>query len=431
MSQKNKVGRLTDIPTDDKCKKIKHYIGMLIIGALNNLPYWVALSSAQSIVIHFDSSGLLGAITWGCVLLGMGATSTNTFLSQKNVSYNIRSVANGCFMAFGLIGTALAPNIYVAIASIMLVGLSSDFGEGVMLGYFASTGDDSLMNSWGIGTGISGVLGSGYAFICQLFNIPYKTSFLSLAPAGIAYPLCFIFLLDAGKNTQTAIPGHEDLNTPLNNQDDDNINNEGNNIEELETIEGPMEEDMIDEDEEVSQSAAPIHCCSCALWKNTIWFFLNNGATFFAQYVAISGFADCSMTQQQKIDKPWIYGMLNLIYQVGNLAGRATLQWFRTPYILALTLIQLGLAVFWFFNVIFRYLPLWGQIFINFLIGVNGGLSYVNIFNQTMNYPGVSPKIRELMTNLTSISIAGFIVVSSAFTLLMQNTFFKTQCTGM
>ena len=77
------------------------------------------------------------------------------------------------------------------------VGLSSDFGDGVMLGYFASTSNDSLMDAWGVGTGISGILGAGYSFLCQFFSIPFKLSFLILAPAGIIYPLTFILMLDA------------------------------------------------------------------------------------------------------------------------------------------------------------------------------------------------------------------------------------------
>lgn len=427
--EKGELENLPD-PVAEKKKLIKHYIGMLIIGALNNLPYWVALSSAQSIVFHFNSEGMLGAITWACVLLGMAATSINTLLSAKNVSYNIRSIVNGLFMGLGLIGTAFAPNIYVAIICIIFVGLSSDFGEGVMLGYFASIGDDSLMGAWGVGTGMSGLLGSGYAFLSQLFNVSYFISFIALSPSGIMYPLAFILLLDA-KNPHRLDKKakHDDKDPEGDPLEISDIVDEASHIQELEVIES------IDSMKNVETNGNPspeeeenVKCCSLKLWKYTFYFFINNGLTFFFQYFSITCLSDCSMSKQEKIDKPYIYSLLSLIYQVGNLVGRSTLKWMKVKRIWVLTIIQGVMAAFMFVNVYFRFLTLWMKIIVMIIVGINSGFSYVNVFNQTMNYPQATPKEREIMTNLTTISIAGFIVVSSAFTLLVQNTFLKKQC---
>ncbi|OHT00672.1 CLN3 protein [Tritrichomonas foetus] len=410
---------LKAVSTDNKV--VKHYIGMLIIGALNNLPYWVAISSAQSIVMHFNSEGMLGAITWACVLLGMAATSINTFLSAKNVSYNIRSIANGCFMGFGLIGTAFAPNIYVAMIGIAFVGLSSDFGEGVMLGYFASIADDSLMGAWGVGTGISGCLGAGYAFIVQFFSISYFTSFLALSPSGILYPLAFIFLLDAKSPKKEPKSNKAKTQKSKTKEIDPEMCDEiVHDINELDVI----PEELSDEEEDEEK----VKCCTVKLWKYTAYFFINNAITFFSQYASISGLTDCAMTAQEKIEKPYIYGLLSLIYQAGNMAGRSTLKFFKIKRIWILTTLQFIFFLVMFVNVQFKFLPIWGKIVAMILVGVNSGLSYVNLFNQVMNYPQANMKEREIMTNLTTISIAGFIVVSSAFTLLIQNTFFKSQC---
>ena len=447
----------TQRPPAHDCRFIQAYIGMLIIGALNNFPYWVAISSAQAIVTNFNSEGLLGLITWGCVLFGVFATTTNTFLSSKNVSYTIRAIINGCFMTFGLIGTALSPNIYLAIICIAFVGLSSDFGEGVMLGYFASTANDSLMNAWGIGTGISGCLGSGYSFLCQMFSVPYVTSFLALSPAGIFYPLAFIFLLKPQTNTHNAEEEHELGEIQESSETTHDIEHPNENTNEFhdptadESIVDPSKENVeiakdgnpvIAEPEQSDHHKPEIHlhdnenakveedikCCSLRIWKKAIYFFLINGGTFFAQYASISCFADCSMTQQEKIDKPYWYSLLNLCYQIGNAAGRSTLQCFKIRQIWLLMIIQFCLFALWWVNVVYRIIPEWLQVIIMLVVGVNSGFSYVNIFNQTMNYPAASQKEREIITNYTSISIAGFIVVSSAFTLLMQNTVLEYEC---
>ena len=388
---------------------IKNYIGMLIIASLNNLPYWVAVANAQSIVQHFDKNGWLGAVTWCAVFFGMAGTTTNTFLTSRNVSYNIRSIANGCFMSGGLLATAFAPNIYVALLGIAFVGLSSDFGEGVMLGYFASKDNgNSMMGAWGVGTGISGILGSGYSFACQFFSVPYKLSFLVLVPAGIVYPTVFILMLDA------RLP---------NRQTDKHVRmNESNSQEPISAL-------SMNEEEEEDEGHSKKQCfCSCHIWKMTWYYFLNNSIAFFCQYVSISGFVDCAMTTEQKEKTPYVYGLLTLIYEIGNFFGRASLKWIKIPWLWILSLIQIALWLFGMFDVIFTFQPLWVKILTMIAVGVNSGFSYVNVFNQTMNHKGATRKEREIITNLTSISIAGNILLSSAFTLLMQNTFFKDQC---
>lgn len=384
---------------------------MVIIGALNNFPYWVAISNAQAIVTHFDKTGWLGAITWCCVLLGMLGTTGNTFLTSRNVSYNVRSIVNGIFMAGGLIGTAFAPNIYIALICIAFVGLSSDFGEGVMLGYFASTSNDSLMDAWGVGTGISGILGAGYSFLCQFFSMPFKLSFLVLAPSGVIYPLAFIFMLDAQSP-------HQSTNKAIKIGDEEDAN--GIEVEVIAETDG--DQDLPTED------SVNIGMCSCRTWRKTFYYFINNGLVFFLQYVSISGFVDCAMTAEQRLKTPYVYGLLTLVYQAGNLVGRASLRWIKIKRLWLLTLLQALMWVVGLFDVPFRFSPLWFKIVLNTVIGLNGGFSYVNVFNQVMNYPDAEIKEREIMANLTSIGIAGDIMLASAFTLLMQNTFFKNQC---
>jgi len=383
---------MEEIPKSDDSIVVKgskkEYVGMLVIGILNNLPFWVAFSCSQAIVTHFNSLGFLGILNWGTVILGVFATSFNALLSANNVSHISRAIANGCFMGFGLFGAAFAPNIYVAIGFIALVGLSSDFGEGVMLGYFAATNNNSLLDAWGVGTGLSGFFGAGFAFLCQFYSIPYRTSMLVLCPSGLIYPLAFHYLIKP-------IPPKSEVD---------------------------IESDGMEEEEE------EIPSCSCRLWKHAMWYFINNGLVFFAQYNALSCFADCSMTKLERIQRPYWYSFLNMSYQIGGLLARATLRFFKVKNVLVLTILQLSFSSLWFVNVFNRMLSDTLQSIIMGLIGFVGGVAYINIFDQTMNYPLLSKKEREIITNYTSISIAGGILVSSMFTILMQNKVIRSQC---
>jgi MFS family permease len=394
-------------PVTISSNPVRLYIGMVIIATLNNLPYWVAISNAQAIVHHFDKQGFLGAVTWACVFFGMFGTSMNTLLSAKSVSYNIRAIVNGIFMSAGLVGTAFSRSIYMAIPCIAFVGLSSDFGEGVMLGYFASMSNNSLMRAWGVGTGISGILGAGYAFLCQFFEVSYFISFLVLSPSGLIYALVFIFMLDT--------------ESPANLKHDDipDEHEEGADISELDVIAEPMIN---------THDSENVRCCSVAIWKKTWYYFVMNSLCFFFQYSEISGITDCSMSQEQREKNPYIYGLLTLCFQIGSFFGRASLRWIRIRLLWVLALVLGFLFVFGLFDVAFRFMPIWLKIGVNAVLGVTAGLAYVNVFNQVMNDPNATVKEREIMSNLTSIGIAGNIMLASMFTLLMQNTFFKRQC---
>ncbi|OHT16853.1 hypothetical protein TRFO_41530 [Tritrichomonas foetus] len=455
----------------------KSYFGIILIGILNNFPFWVAISSAQNIVTHFSSNGMLGAITWASVLLGMLATSANTYLSSRNVSYKFRAIVNGCFMCVGLVGTAMAPNIYIAIICIIFVGLSSDFGESVMLRYFASCTDNTLLGAWGIGTGISGLLGSTYSFLGLLFKVPYLMSFLALSPAGIAYPIAFSCLL-VQKNQENSENSHgnqnplplkeiktqnekiqnfpenesfnenENMNDNLKINGRESIDNEKdelvihphtdlnitNAINEEQFKKSNSENNLESEDKSEDESDLDfqnenIGCCSLKIWGKAIYFFLINGITFFSQYSTISGLSDCSMTKSEKESQPYIYALSSLLYQCGNLIGRSSLKFFKVKSIWMLAIIQVSLFTLWLLNVIFKFMPIWGRLASLVILGINGGLSYVNLFEQVTNYKNAKRKEREILTNITSISIPCFIVLASIFTLVCQNIILKEQCT--
>lgn len=371
------------------------FLGMVFIGIINNIPYWVAFSSAQSICTHFKKDGYIGAVSWGIVFLSIFATVGNTFLSSRNVSYTVRSIINGTFMVVGLIGTAFAPNIYVAICTIALVGVSSDFGEGVMLGYFAVLNDDSLLNAWGVGTGFSGLIGSGYSLLCQYYSIPYFYSFICMAPCGVLYPLIFHFMLKPKKDdTMTVTKSITSID----------------NLASYESIE----------------EKAPF--CSCSNITKAIRYIINNFLNFMFQYVALEGLSDCSMTHEEKETKSYIFGIFSISYQFGGFLARTFTKWLVTSKLELITICTCLSFTAVLLNDIFDVVP---PIYLTIplcLDGFFGGLSYMSIFDTIMKQAETTKKDREIITNYVSVSIGGSIQIASLFIILMQNTFLKKQC---
>lgn len=385
-------------PTKPTKTKVCNYIGMLLIGLLNNLPYWIAYAQAQAVCTHFEKDGYIGAVSWGIVILSIFATLGNAFLTSKNVSYNIRAIINGACMLIGLIGTALAPNIYVAILFISLVGVSSDFGEGVMLGYFAALDDNALLGAWGVGTGLSGVCGAGYSLICQKFKVSYFLSFICMAPAGIIYPLIFMTMLKG------AAPA------PSKQLDETELKD-------------------IEKGEEVNNEEEKVPFCSCANWYKSLRFIINNLAMFCFQYVSLVCLSDCSMTKTQKIEEPFIYGYFSFAYQVGGLIGRSIKKWFLIRKLEITTAITGCLFLFMFINTFLIFIPPIYMLIPLFVIGFFGAISYMSVFAVIMELPDTTQKEREIITNYASVFIGGSIQVASLLILLFQNTFLKKACT--
>jgi battenin len=390
----NEEERPTENDLEKKTDWVK-FIGMVLIGLINNGPYWVAFSSTQSICTHFKKEGFIGAMSWSIAFLSIFSTVGNTFLSSRGVSYTIRAIINGSLMFFGLISTAFSPNIYFAIVFIAFVGVSSDFGEAVMLGYFALLNDESLLKAWGIGNGFSGLFGAGYTLLCQYYSISYFVSFLTVAPLGILYPLIFHFMLD------------KHVNKPVENADQ---------AVDLEEIESP----------EPAEEKVPF--CSCANFSKSIRFIVNNALNFFLQYVAIGGLSDCSMTLDEKVNKPYIFGIFSITYQFGGLLVRILIKWLITSKLELVTLLLFLSFVVILLNIIFDLFP---PIYISIplcFVGFFGGMLYMSLFDTIMKQPNTTNKDREIITNYVTVSTGASIQVASAFIILMQNTFLKKQC---
>lgn len=433
----------------------KHFFGMIFIGILNNVPYWVAISSAQSICTHFEKNGYIGAVTWGCVLFGIFATLLNAYLSSKNTSYMKRAIANGVIMLFGIVGTAFSPNIYFAILCISFIGVSSDFGEGVMLGYFAAVDDSSLLTAWGIGTGTSGLIGAIYSFLCQYFKIPYFYSFLCISWFGIAYPLIFYFGLDqkSSKNSITIENDTElpDIEQPLNvnpiSEDQntqsskiivdsqgipisDSVVSSATELEEVpsaQVLSGNQITENLDNPKAKSEDEH-VPFCSCKLWCRAMPFIINNTLAFIFQYCCLEGLADCSMTQEQRISQPYLFSLLSICYQVGQLISKSTSKFVHTDKLWIFTLLNGTVFVFMMINTPFRFVPIWALDIAMFFLGGFGGYSYMCIYDVMMKLDNSTAKEREIMTNYTSVTISGSIQIASGIILIFQNTFYKQYC---
>ncbi|XP_064599826.1 battenin-like isoform X3 [Liolophura sinensis] len=182
----------------------RNWLGLFLMGAINNLPYVIVNSAASSIASSFGVRNFVGLVFGANVSLSVFVKCLNTFL-LLNVSYRIRFLVNGCLMLIGLFGVAYATSFGFAIGCIVIVGSSSAFGENVTLGYLHKF-PSKLVNAWSSGTGMAGVLGSSLFIIfdCsvgtesgdeQQLRRLNKMAFLLTTPVVLIYWLAYFVVI--------------------------------------------------------------------------------------------------------------------------------------------------------------------------------------------------------------------------------------------
>uniref|UniRef100_K1PV41 Battenin n=1 Tax=Magallana gigas TaxID=29159 RepID=K1PV41_MAGGI len=125
---------------------LRNWIGLFLLGSINNLPYVIVTSAAKTIADSFGKKNDVGLV--------FGA----------NVALSV--------IVKGLIGVAFAFDFWFALVCIVVVGSSAAFGENVALGYLRLF-PSKCVNAWSSGTGMAGVLGSAIYIIFAMWSMGF------------------------------------------------------------------------------------------------------------------------------------------------------------------------------------------------------------------------------------------------------------------
>ena len=385
----------TNIRTIDK-------IAMFLLGAINNLPYVVGIASAESIVSNYNNPTYMGLVVGANTVSGLFARFINTWLASMNISYTVKFTINSVAMLGGLIGCGVSKNFWLTLVCVFLIGFSSSFGESVLLCFIAIRKKQSLLSPWSSGTGMAGILGASYSLCCALFSVPYIWSFVALSPIVVIYMCSFFCIINRSP------PEPSDLkNTPLLNDSP-------------EAMEATYLRDSATSTEREEEH---VSCFNFRIIKPVWWFMFNCGAVYFLEYVIQSAFVQCA----QKPDnyKAYQYPLLNLMYQIGVFISRSSLSLFKFPWVGWLTLCQLVFFAMWATQPFFYWMPLGVMIFFMICVGLFGGCSYVNSFHLIMTDTHLTTKEKEMVTSWNAFFISLFIVLSTVFDFVSEQTYLK------
>ncbi|CAG5121414.1 unnamed protein product [Candidula unifasciata] len=416
----------------------RNWVGMFLMGAVNNLPYVVVNSAASTIAESFNEKNLVGVVFAANVALSVFVKSLNTFLLLK-VSYGLRIIVNGCVMLAGLFGIAYAFNFGFAIACIAVIGSTSAFGENVTLGFLLGF-PGSLVNAWSSGTGMAGLLGSSLyvLFGCVVGSGQDKTNklhsltkyaFLLTTPVVLLYWLAYFIIIkrpSSHPDLQVVVPdlpvNYGTVGHPQNRQqqgDGDlgkvtkilnagSINTQG--YRDLSSSSKPSE----------SACRRIVRCLRLVLW-----LAINLCAVYMFEYVAQACAAKVRSSKEYNVGCPELYASLQLCYQAGVFVSRSSVQLFKIRRVEILTIWQFVNMILWIVDDHYKFLPVAALPALMIVVGLLGGASYVNIFYLILHEGDFPAEDRELCVNLTGIFITTGIVLGSGFQTLLSITVLK------
>ncbi|XP_059162551.1 battenin-like [Physella acuta] len=409
---------------------LRNWIGLFLMGAINNLPYVIVNSAASTITDRFNEKNLVGVVFGANVSLSMLVKSLNTFLLLK-VSYTIRFIANGLIMLVGLFGIAYAFNFGFAIACIAVVGSSSAFGENVTLGLL-SRFPSSLVNAWSSGTGMAGVLGAALYIIfgCVVGNggdkqdklqTLTKYAFLLTTPVVLIYWLAYFVVVK--RPAETVENKHTDSDSQcINTTTDSDINTTTDTGKEIAPIQG--DEDDVSENQPLIRSESGCRRLLRCL-KMVLWLGINLCAVYVFEYVPQACAAKVRPSKEYHIGCPELYAALQLCYQAGVFVSRSSVQLYRIRRVEIITALQFVNMILWIMDVHYKFLPTAALPALMIYVGLLGGASYVNIF-YTLLHDGQFPKEdRELCVNLVGLFINLGIVLGTGLETLLFITVLK------
>jgi hypothetical protein len=367
-------------------------LAMVFVGLINNIFFLIVNSSGQRIVEHFDASGNLGLINWASSFCGLFATSLNSGLSSINLSYDVRFLVTSICSLAGLVGCAVAPTFWVACLSIVFIGFACNFGESVAFGYMAYVRKQELVKFWGVGTGIAGIIGSGYsAFCCAYPKFSYTYSFFVLMPLVLVYFAAYWFVLRAPPDPKLI---------PLLTQSDDG------------------------ETESRTTAIPTVQCISCSLLRRIAYYMLTCDAVYFLEYAIAGALLDCAQTEERRKMK-YLFPLLSLVQHIGVLIFCASLQFFAFPWLWVNVAGQCVTFTIWMTQALLHWMPLWVEFVFIFAVGSLAGLNYVNTYHCVLVDERLSEKEKELGSNFTGFTVTVSVLIASAFTYISEQTYLK------
>ncbi|CAJ0569459.1 unnamed protein product, partial [Mesorhabditis spiculigera] len=401
----------------------RNIVAFWIFGLCNNYGYVIMLSAAEDIISqqqhkeseHKNSSCLdslgaracdgqsVGGVLLADILPSLIIKATMPFLMGR-VPYGFRHTLVIALQIASYLVVAFSTSYPISLVGVVLASAGSGVGETTYLS-LSSHFSRNVISAWSSGTGGAGVVGSfAYAALTEphLGNLSPKNALLVMLVIPVIFAIAYWLLLEFPATVYTprvspttwviphAYEGEQDMEKSEKSEQDARVPQRVTNMKEKMSLLVPLLKLMI-----------PLSVVYFAE------YLINQGLTQLIYFNCKEGF---------RLSKSSQYRWYQVLYQVGVFFSRSSVNIIELPLIVLfiLPILQLGNAVFFFFEARYAFLPHISIVFALILVeGFYGGASYVNTFNWI--HKNIPPDVKEYSLSIASMSDA-FGIVLSAFT---------------
>ena len=406
--------------TKTKYRIIQYFIflSFSFLGFINHLGYYLIITNSQQLATKLGNESLIACYPLALIMF----SSLSRLINSKyfiNISYYIRVIVLAFYFAIGYISlffildnkkinenTNLA--FWFTLIPTAIVGTGESFGEVIILSYIG-TFRGHYISGWNIGASLAGVSGSFISLLFKNLNSNLKYLYLMLSPICLLYLFIFIFV-DCCGHTEKKSFSHKKKY--------------------MKSIEKKIQNN--NEDENYKKKVL-----NCSNFKDGIIlakkFIINLALINFFQYTICYCF--CERTNKFKfinskgtIFESAQYETILLFYQFGVVISNSSL--FIIKHIKKVeifTYFQAFNFFLWFLEALFGYISNQWICFIHlFFVGFCGGGENILLLNNMFNSKNISKQFQELCLNISEFFMDWGILLSSVFSIILDNTYLKT-----
>ncbi|XP_055385589.1 battenin-like [Condylostylus longicornis] len=375
------------------------------LGLCNNYGYVVMLSAAHDIIGKFDDNHKqpeekndrdCQIMSTGAILLADIIPSLMIKLLVPFLPFwvNVRVIIANLLTAAGFLLVGYSENQWITLIGVICTSLSSGLGEATFLGY-SSRFNRNVVSTWSSGTGSAGVGGSLTYAALRSVGVSSLVTMLILLIVPVIECIAFWIIL---RKPEKSLTGH-------------NINN-CNNEKDCQVEKDAQQLNVNNPDEMPLKTLKEKLRYMFSLLK----YMIPLGVVYVAEYFINQGLFELVYFKNASFDKKTQYRWLNVVYQIGVLISRSSVNLLTIDKLWIFPILQLINVAYFLTEVILYITPtIWIVFGIVLFEGLLGGGAYVNTFYK------ISKKVPEArrqfalsfvsISDAAGITLAGFIAI--------------------
>lgn len=391
------------VPRDhgDKLRRTRNLAGFWLLGLCNNYAYVVMLSAAFDILNkdlgphnvtvdpHPPNSTRCNPTSTGAILLAdiLPALFIKLTAPFFNISTSIQVTAVVLLSCSSFLMTSFTIAKWMSFLGVVCAAIGSGLGEITFLAY-SSYFESDVISTWSSGTGGAGVLGAlSYAAMASVLTPETTLLVMLCVPVMMAVSFWGILVHPRLRSRQPSVvvPDEEPL---------------------LSCSSGCSEQ--------IKSTLTFMQ--KLKLIKPLLRFMIPLGLVYFAEYFINQGLLELIVFRNTKLTHKEQYRWLQVMYQVGVLISRSSVNFIQIRKLWLLPLLQFANMVFILSEAYFLFLPsFWIVVVIVLYEGLLGGAAYVNTFYRISK--DVAPQHREFSLRIASLADSTGIALAGAIAL--------------